>query len=185
MSAALDRRKNFISFEEYVLGEEMADERHEYINGQVVEMTGASDNHELVAMNIAGTIHAYLRGRGCRVYKGDMKLRFKAGSVDLGYYPDVMVVCDPEDSNSHYKKSPKLLVEVMSRFNPDHFEKLFIYKRLPSLEEYLVLDQDPDEPRAWLSSRQTGWEMPEPVTDGELELASIGLKLSLADLYRA
>ncbi len=183
MTAAVEISKNFVSFEDYVAGEELAEHRHEYINGQVVKMAGASDDHELVAMNLSTSIHSHLRGKGCRVYKGDMKLRFQASQVDLGYYPDVMVVCDPEDNHAKYKERPKLIVEVMSRFKTDHFEKLFIYQQIAILEEYLIVDQNPNEQRAWLYQRDQHWAMPEPLTEGEIHLESIDLTLELGSLY--
>lgn len=185
MTAAPELYPDRVSFEEYLLGEQQAETRHEFINGEVVAMAGASDNHEMVAGELFFRILGHLRGKGCRTYKGDMKLRFQAGHLDLGYYPDVMVTCDPEDKHSYHKTCPKLLVEVMSSFKQDHLEKLFIYMQIESLEEYLIVDQDPEKPRAWLYKRSENWEMPEAVTSGEIHLASIGLTLTLADLYKA
>ncbi|MFT5466613.1 MAG: Uma2 family endonuclease [Verrucomicrobiales bacterium] len=186
MNAALDIRKDeFISFEDYLVGEEEAEERHEYCNGDVEMMAGASDNHELVAGNIFAAIHGHFRGKGCRVYKGDMKLRFKTPLVDLGYYPDLMVVCDPKDDQTHYKERPKLIIEVMSRMQSDLAEKLFIYQQIESVEEYLVLDQSPEEPKAWLYGRGQEWKIKAPITGGSIDLASIDFSFDLADLYVA
>lgn len=190
MSVALDLRflstqPEPMSFEEYLLWEEMQEERHEYVNGQVVAMAGASDPHELVAGNLFAYIHGHIRGKGCRVYKGDMKLRYRVGEVDLSYYPDVMVVCDPADAHSAYKERPKLLAEVMTRFKTDHFEKLFVYQQIESLEEYLVLSQDAEQPAAWVYRRADGWKMPEAIRSGDVALASLGLSLTLGELYRS
>jgi Uma2 family endonuclease len=174
-----------MSFEEYLLWEDAQEERHEYVNGQVVAMAGASDPHELVALNLAAALLGHIRGKGCRVYKGDMKLRYRAGEVDLSYYPDVMVVCDPADAHGAYKERPKLLAEVMTRFKTDHFEKLFVYKQIESLEEYLVLSQDADQPAAWIYRRADEWKMPEAIRSGAVELSSIGLSLTPEELYRS
>jgi len=174
-----------MTFEDYLLWEQDQEERHEFINGQIVAMAGASDPHELVALNLTAAVHGHLRGKGCRVYKGDMRLRFQAGAVDLTYYPDVMVTCDPADTHPVYKVHPKLLAEVMTRFKQDHFEKLFIYQQIASLEEYLILDQDPATPQAWVYRRENHWIMPEPITSGEITLTSIDLSLRLEDLYVA
>ena len=171
------------SFETFLDWEDLQEERHDFVNGQVTAMAGASENHETVALNLAAALLAHLRGKGCKVFKGDMKLRFRAGSVDISYYPDIMVACDPADTHSHYKERPKLLAEVMTRFQQDHFEKLFIYQQIASLEEYLIVSQDPTEPRAWVYRRADGWAMPEPIVAGEIALASLGLRLPLADLY--
>ena len=171
------------SFDEFLVWEEGQEERHEFINGQVVAMAGASDAHELVALNVAFALLNHLRGKGCRVYKGDMKLRFRAGAVDLSYYPDVMVTCDPSDDHSHYKERPRLLVEVMTNFKQDHFEKLFIYQQIESLQEYLIVGQNPERPQAWLYQRNQNWVMPEPIVSGEIELPSLDLRFPLAGLF--
>jgi Uma2 family endonuclease len=174
-----------LTFEDYLVWEEDQEERHEFINGRVMAMAGASDAHELVAVNLLVAIHNHLRGKGCRAYKGDMKLRYRAGQVDLSYYPDVMVVCDPTDDHASYKEKPAFLAEVMSRFKTDHFEKLFIYQQIGTLEEYLVLSQNAEEPAAWIYRRAEDWKMPEPISAGEITLASLGLSLTLEELYRS
>ena len=94
-------------------------------------------------------------------------------------------VCDPEDKHSHYKERPQLLIEVMSRFKTDHLEKLFIYQQIESVEEYLIVDQDPEEKQAWVYRRNENWEMPAPIKEGEIVLESIGLTLQLSDLYQS
>jgi Uma2 family endonuclease len=187
MSAVLKTplRPEPLTFEDYLVWEEDQEERHEFINGRVLAMAGASDAHELAALNLAALLVSHLRGKGCRAYKGDMKLRYRAGQVDLSYYPDVMVVCDPTDDHASYKEKPAFLAEVMFRFKTDHFEKLFIYQQIGTLEEYLVLSQNPEEPAAWLYRRAEGWKMPAPVTAGEITLASLGLNLTLEELYRS
>lgn len=186
MSAVRQLSGPRLGFEEYLAAEMMAEDRHEFVNGEVMAMAGASDDHELVAGNLFAAIHGHLRGTGCRVYKGDMKLRFRAGeSIDLTYYPDVMVSCDSADDHSLYKERPRLLIEVMSDFKQDHFEKLFIYQQIESLEEYLIISQDPTEPRAWIYRRGEQWAMPKPIREGEIGLVSIGLTLRLEDLYVA
>ncbi len=186
MSAAYEIEPIHLTFEEYLVSEHEAEERHEFVNGEVIAMAGASDAHELVAMNVAAAIHGHIRGKGCRVFKGDMKLRFQAGeSIDLAYYPDVMVTCDPADDHAHYKLRPKLVVEVMTRFKQDHFEKLFIYQQIESLEEYLVIGQDPEEPQAWVYRRDLEWKMPKAITEGDIHLPSIDLTLPLGEMYRA
>ena len=171
------------TFEEYLLWEEAQEERHEYLNGTVVDMAGASEDHEIVAGNLFAEILMHLRGKGCRVFKGGMKLRIKAGSVDLSYYPDVMVVCDPADDLPACKERPRLIAEVMTSFRQDHFEKMFVYQQIESLEEYLIISQDAAKPEAWIYRRDAGWAMPDPITSGDIELASIGLRLSLETLY--
>jgi Uma2 family endonuclease len=172
-----------ISPEEYLRLEEAADEKHEYADGRIVAMAGASDNHELAAMNLSGALLQHLRGKGCRVYKSDMKLRLELHRADLFYYPDVMVVCDPADTHETYKTRPRVLAEVMTEFKKDHMEKLFAYQQIPSLEEYLVVDQVPAHPRAWIYRRASGWNQEQVAPDGAITLTSLDFSIPLASLY--
>ncbi len=172
-----------LTVEEYLEGEQEAEERQEYAGGQVYAMAGASEAHEVVALNFAAQLLAHLRGKKCRVFKGDMKVRLRLNANDLFYYPDAMVVCDPEDTQNLYKERPKVIVEVMSDYKSDHVEKLFAYQHIDSLEEYLVIHQDSDKMRAWLYRKDQNWAVSEGAPEGMIHLDSIGFCTPLADLY--
>ncbi len=176
-------RDGFIRAADYLAGEEESEIRHEYVGGRVFAMAGASEPHEIVAGNLFAAILGHIRGRGCRVFKGDMKVHLFLNQQDLFYYPDIMVVCDPEDREPAYKDYPKVLVEVMTDYKQDHVEKLFAYQQIGSLEEYLVIDQEPKRPRAWIYRRETGWKQEDGAPDGVLRLASLGFETQLRDLY--
>jgi Uma2 family endonuclease len=172
-----------LTFSDYLEEESAAEERHEYVDGKVFEMAGASEAHEIVAGNLFVAIHQHLKGHRCRVFKGDMKLKISLHRRDLVYYPDVMVTCDPEDSEPLFKESPKLLVEVMSDYKSDHVEKLFAYQQIPSLEQYLVVAQDPREKQAWLYQRVSGWDQEDGAPEGVIQLASIDFSIRLDEVY--
>lgn len=173
-----------ISPEEYLAGEEVATERHEFLDGYVYAMAGATDEHELVAGLLFSALQTHLRGKGCRVFKGDMKLRLRFLSQEVFYYPDVMVTCDPTDDHRLYKERPKLLVEVMSgNQRLDRIEKYSTYIRLPSLEEYVLIDPSPERMLVLIFRREDGWEPGEAITSGEFTLRSVGLTLSVEQLY--
>jgi Uma2 family endonuclease len=129
-----------LTVEDYLEGEKLSEARHEYFDGRVTAMAGASEDHEQVAMNIAAALHRHFKGKPCRVFKDGMKLRLEVRKKDLFYYPDIMVTCDPKDDNPYFRRHPKLLVEVLSEDeNKDLVEKFFAYQRIASLEEYLVI----------------------------------------------
>lgn len=176
-------RDGFIRVEDYLAGEEESEIRHEYVGGRVFAMAGASEPHEIVALNLASALLNHVRGRGCRVFKGDMKVRLFLNQQDLFCYPDIMVVCDPADREPSYKKRPKVLVEIMADYKQDHVEKLFAYQQIESLEEYLIVDQNPDQARAWLYRRETGWQQEDGAPDGKLQLGSLGFETALKELY--
>jgi Uma2 family endonuclease len=174
---------DFITVEEYLSGEELAEERHVYINGQVFAMAGATEQHEIVSGNLFAAMLAHLRGKGCKVFKGDMKVRLHLNQKDLFYYPDIMVVCDPSDREPAYKERPRIIVEVMTEYKSDHVEKLFAYQQIPTLEEYLVISQDPKHPEVWLYRRDANWGLVARTGDGMLRLDSIGFSHPVMDLY--
>jgi Uma2 family endonuclease len=102
-----------LSPDEYLQLEADSPIKHEYIDGEVYAMAGASDTHVTIALNLAALLRSHVRGSGCRVYIADMKARIEAR--DRFYYPDVMVTCDPRDqATATYKRFPKLVVEVLS-----------------------------------------------------------------------
>ena len=176
----------FISEEEYLAGEELAEEKHEYCDGRVYAMAGATNGHELVSGNFFAALHSHLRGKGCRVYKSDMKVRVLFRDAVLFYYPDVLVACDPTDPKDTHLDKPKLIIEVLSvDWKRDLAEKALMYRHIPSLEEYVVVDPRRDVPEVFIHRRADGWEPPEIVQGmtAEITLRSVALTLKVADLF--
>jgi Uma2 family endonuclease len=95
---------------EYLAREDRASVRHELVGGELYAMAGASERHNRITGNLFFHLRAATRGKICRVFASDMKLRQAQGA--LFYYPDVMLVCDPEDDHPLYKQSPCLIVEA-------------------------------------------------------------------------
>jgi len=141
MSALL--APSVLSVKEYLSGERLADCRHEYIAGDVYAMAGASKRHNYISLNIAVILRGAARGGHCGVFISDMKLRIETKkSIDsYFYYPDVMVVCDTDDDQSHYETSPCLIVEVLSPSTKliDQREKCIVYKNISSLKYYILV----------------------------------------------
>ena len=182
MNAPLETE--FVEVEEYLAGEEQSEVRHEYIDGVVHAMAGGTDAHNLISGNIFAAIRALLRGGPCRVYIADFLVRLSLEQKDVFYYPDVMVVCDPRDTEPRFKRHPKLIVEVLSETTDriDRGEKLLSYTRIDSLEEYVLAAQDRMEVTSF--RKANGWK-PEVFArvDQEVEFRSVGLKMGLGDVY--
>ena len=148
----------YITEEEYLEGELHSDVKHEYFDGRVWAMAGANDSHELVSGNFFFLLAGHLLGKGCRVYKSDMKVRLELGGKPLYYYPDVMVACTPDERGPTFREHPRLIVEVLSRNeNKDLVEKRLAYRAVASLEEYVVASPWAESPTVYLSpSRRMG-----------------------------
>ena len=126
--------------EEYLQLETKSDIKHEYINGEVYAMAGATDTHVTIAGNIFALLLSHLRGSGCRVYISDMKVRIE--NKNRFYYPDVLVTCEDRDrENSTFKQFPSLIIEVLSDSTEafDRGDKFADYQSLPSLQEYVLI----------------------------------------------
>jgi Uma2 family endonuclease len=148
-----------LTVEEYLAQEQLASVRHEYVNGQLFAMTGASDAHNVICGNLFALIHQHLKGSGCRAYINDMKVRIDV--ANSFYYPDIMVTCEPIDAKSAYKQLPVLIVEVLSPSTShiDRREKLVAYRHLNSLRQYLIVHQNRYRIEAYRKDKNGQWEV--------------------------
>jgi len=176
----------YVSEADYLIGEELPGPRHEYVDGQIFAMAGATKTHGTIALNIGVALRAQLRGTPCRAWVADMKV--SVATARSYYYPDVVATCAEEDlrldSPQNFVTAPKLIVEVLSPSTEktDRREKWLAYRQLDSLQEYILVDQE----RQWVEvfrRNETGW-MQEIATAGEsISLSSLGISLALADIY--
>lgn len=172
--------------EEYLALERRADYKSEYVNGQIIAMAGASRQHNLIAGNLYREISQQLRGRPCEAYISDM--RVKVGRTDLYTYPDVVVVCGEirfEDTSHDTLLNPLVLVEVLSASTEayDRGEKFAHYRRLESLQEYLLVAQDKVRLEHYVR-QGAQWVLSEiSALHDTLHLASIGCDVELQALY--
>lgn len=173
-----------LSVDDYLDGERYSEVRHEYLGGVVYAMAGASTEHNTVAGNLFVSLRSHLRGKPCRVFIADVKVRLQIGDEDIFYYPDVMVTCDPRDTDRYSSRFPKVLIEVLSpeTERTDRREKFLSYTRLDSLEEYILVAQDKMEITVFRRSSQ--WK-PELLNTGDrqLRLASLDFALPSGIIY--
>ena len=177
------RKFTRISAAEYLAAENDGKWRHEFVNGAIYAMAGASERHNL----IRGCLFATLYGRvaqGCRVFDAEMKLHIKDNEDERYYYPDVFVSCDPNDRDPYSRNTAVLVVEVLlpSTERIDRTEKFEAYKRLPSLLEYGLLAQDAMELE--LFRRRTDWQREFYQRDNTVTFESVGITLNVSQLYR-
>jgi Uma2 family endonuclease len=174
----------FLSVEEYLKLEAESRTRHEYIAGEIFAMTGVSREHNLIAVNVLTAFSNHLRGGPCKTFMSDFKVRLRNNTTEAFYYPDVMVACEREGIEKHYLRNPKLIVEVLSPSTEsvDRREKMVYYRRISTLEEYVLIAQD--TPEVTICRRSASWE-PSIVTavDATGEFRSIDLSLPLAHIY--
>jgi Uma2 family endonuclease len=171
--------------DEYLQLEAQSATKHEYVDGQVYAMAGASDAHVTIAGNLFALLRSHVRGTGCRAYISDMKARIEARN--RFYYPDVMVTCDPRDQEtSDYKRFPQLVVEVLSDSTEafDRGDKFADYQALESLQEYVLINTRHQRVECFRRNEAGLWVLQYYTLEtGKFYLASVGLSATLADLY--
>jgi len=180
----IPQSQKLITVDEYIKGEQLSEIRHEYIGGQVYAMSGGSESHNVLCGNLYTSIREHLRGKPCKAFMADMKLRLSIAGDDIFYYPDVFVTCDPSDNDAYFKTRPSLIVEVLSPSTErlDRREKFLSYIRLPGLQEYVLVDQE--KMHVTLFQQRNDWK-PENLTDPQsgLCLPSIEFQMKLTDIY--
>jgi Uma2 family endonuclease len=174
-----------ITVEDYLASEALAEVKHEYLGGVVYAMAGASEAHNIIAMNLYMGLGNRLRGRPCRPFGSDMKVRLRPLDDTYFYYPDAMIACDSTDAGHGWRERPAALFEIISEETRriDEREKRIPYLQLPSLQAYVRVEQDRPEvvverrtPDGWKSERLRG-------LDAVVRLPALEIELPLAELY--
>ncbi|MSU78603.1 MAG: Uma2 family endonuclease [Gemmataceae bacterium] len=183
MSAALKR--NLISVDDYLAGELLSPIKHEYLGGVVHAMAGARVGHYQVATNTLISLGGQLRGKRCRAYGSDMKIRVIVHGQVWFYYPDVSVICNSNPSNELFQDQPVVIIEVLSKSTRriDLGEKKDAYLTIASLQAYVLIEQE--LPLAVVFRRTDGGFVREVYEglDAVIALPEIDTKLALADVY--
>jgi Uma2 family endonuclease len=179
MNAVL--KDNFISVEEYLADELVSDIKHEYENGTVYAMSGTSVNHDRISKALARKLAEHLDNSLCEVLGQDVKVYV---ADDKFYYPDLMVICNHENGNDYYTDKPILIIEVLSNSTQrkDRTIKRWAYQTLPSLQEYVLIEQDFVEVE--VSRRSLGWKSEHCFLGDEVFFESLDLKVPVTEIYR-
>jgi len=172
-----------VSVEEYLKGELASDARHEYVNGEVFAMVGGTKAHNAIAGNLFALLHTCLRGGSCRPYMSDVKVRVRTGQDDRFYYPDLLVSCTRQEASAYYTEAPVLIAEVLSASTERHdrAEKFYQYRKLESLQEYVLVAQD--LMRVEVYRRATGWDLELYGEGDRFRLETADLELAVDELY--
>jgi Uma2 family endonuclease len=156
------------------------------VDGELFAMGGASERHNLIVVNIGGEIRAQFKGRLCKAYTNDMRVRIAGTSRYV--YPDVAALCGPAQFDDEEKDTlinPNLIIQVLSTTEAYvRGEKCEDYRRLDTVSEYILVAQD--KPHIEQFARQPNGQWLFTVTSGLesfVELTSVGCRLSLAEIY--
>ncbi len=188
MSALPQPEPSVVTETEYLEFECASELKYEYVDGDIVAMTGASWNHNVICVNTSTSLNNQLVDKPCMITAND--LRLKIATARSYRYPDVMVVCgEPSfvDERVDIIDNPIVVVEVLSDSTAlvDRNEKLHEYLQLASLQEYVIVSQYVPKIERYLRQDSGDWLYTQ-VTDmnSSVNLPSINCKLTLADMYR-
>lgn len=175
------------SYHEYLVLEATSNTKHEYLAGQIYAMGGGTPEHAAVAGNVVALLNAQLRGRQCRVYTSDLRVRVL--TTALATYPDVTVVSgqlelDPEDANTAV--NPVVLVEVLSTSTEkyDRDDKFLHYRQIPSLRECVLVSHDSRHIEVRRRGQGDEWTTERWAAGQTAILASLPCQLAVDEVYR-
>lgn len=177
------RRFTHISAADYLAQENDGNWRHEFVDGALYAMAGASDHHNIIRGNLFSALNAHLQ-QPCQAFSAEMKLQYIQKEKQRFYYPDVFVSCDPQDRERYVRKTAVLVVEVLSPSTErtDRTEKFDVYTAIPSVLEYCLLSQDGMELEVF--RRRTDWKREFYQRDNTVTFESVNLTINVSQLYR-
>lgn len=176
--------RRVVSVEDYLASEPSSEVRHEYVAGCVFALEGESQDHNFLTMNLYAGLRDYLRGRPYKLFALGMRMHLEVGDESVFYYPDVLVTCDPRDTDDYFMRYPKVVIEVLS---PDtertnRREKFMAYTAIETVEEYVLVAQDRMEVTTF--RRASGWAAEVATLAGEkLSLNSLDLSIEMSAVY--
>ena len=178
--------QQYLTPAEYLELEKASEVRHEYIDGETFAMAGASNAHNLITGNLFIELSLKLRGKPCRTYTSDMKVRIGEGKKF--FYPDVLVSCasETEDLTTYYMDQPRLIIEVLSKSTEgfDRGDKFKFYRSIPSLQDYLLVSSQQYSVDHFRRGENDLWVLQSyQDLDAMLNLKSLGLEITMAEIY--
>lgn len=167
----------------YLAWEEAQPERNEYIAGEVFAMVGVRQSHNVATLNLATILRRELKGSPCRVFVESVKTRVEA--ADCFFYPDVAVTCDARDRQTpDYISHPILVIEVLSDSTAafDRGAKFAAYRKLESLQEYVLVDVAAQRVEVFRRNPENHWVLYDYEAGHTLELAALALKVEMSEV---
>jgi Uma2 family endonuclease len=172
---------------EYLKNERRAEYKSEFLEGEMFAMSGGTRAHSLIATNFIAELSAQLKQSPCLVFNSD--LRVKVQAAGLYTYPDISVACGEqqfEDEQEDVLLNPTVIVEVLPESGEayDRGKKFEVYRKIPSLSEYILVNQIKPRVEQFIRQSTGEWLLRDVVgLDGKLALASLNVTVALSALY--
>ena len=180
---------NYISPEEYLAEERVALDKHEYYQGEVFAMSGASLKHNVIFSNLFGELAYKLKGKGCRPYGSDLRIHIPKNT--LYTYPDISIICgeaDLTDKEFDTATNPSVIIELLSKStrNYDKGEKFTLYRDIDTLKEYLLVDTEKIYVEKHIRNADGSWQLTDyRLLENFFTIDSVQLTILLKDMYES
>lgn len=175
-----------VSVEEYLEGELVSEVKHEYLGGEVHAMSGGTNRHSSVATNVTVAFGGAMRGKPCRAYNSDAKVRIELPGQTRFYYPDAMIVCETRQDKDTWQDRPVVIVEVLSESTRriDLTEKREAYLAIPTLKALIFVEPDIAHATVHRRGPSGGFVREEYAgLDAVIPLPEVEITLPLAEVY--
>ena len=173
-----------LSLDDFLVWENQQVDKHEFHRGEVFAMVGGRRTHGRVVLNLATQLNLQLRGSPCQVFSESMKIEIVKDTI---LYPDLFVTCDKADlATEMIFRSPTLVIEVLSPSTQayDRSQKFALYRRLDSLQEYILVDPETRRIDGFRRGADGRWVLNDMSQDEVMDCASVGCKVALADIFQ-
>ena len=176
-----------LTVEEYLRFEKESLEKHEYYKGEIFSMAGASARHNVIFSNLFSELGSQLKGNACRPYGSDLRIHIPENSMFT--YPDISIICGeiiPSDADSDSAVLPIILIEILSPSTRDYDRggKFRLYRDIPSLKEFILIDSETICIEAFRINQQGHWELEEHRShENTLDLPTVRVSMSLREIY--
>ena len=179
--------KSKFTVEEYLRFEKESLQKHEYFKGEIFAMAGASRRHNVIFSNVFRELANHLKGHPCRPYGSDLRIHIPENN--LFTYPDISVICGeiiPSDLDADTALLPTVLIEILSPTTKDYDRggKFRLYREIPSLKEYVLIDSESINVEIFRINPQGNWELQEHRSiDALCPMPTVGFSMSLKEIY--
>lgn len=179
--------KEKISIEAYLEMENASTEKHEYYKGEVFAMSGAKMPHNNISSNVMTALGQKLKGKHCKPYGSDVRIHIEANT--LFTYPDISIICGDVitlNNDDYNVLNPAVIIEILSAStkNYDRGEKFKLYREIPTLKEYILVDSESIHIEVFRLNATNHWELEEyDALDDALQIKAIDEAIPLADIY--
>ncbi len=180
--------KKYLTPEEYLALEDAAEHKSEYYKGEIFAMAGRTSDHNRIGLNFVEGLRASLRKKKCEMFMGDMKVWIEQAETFV--YPDLVIVCGALNYYEGCKDiitNPSVLIEVLfeSTKSYDHIEKFQLYRSLPTLREYILVDQYSVHIKQYFREAKFRWVLTEHFEENEtLKLSSVDAEIAMSAVYQ-